>query len=257
MEVYLARKYGLTGSLPALHPWKNSTTGPFDQTASLGGQDATVTFYWGDDNASNVANNWDYNHPLSTAQSVGVAMHQLSGLTKGTTYYYTAYISNSGGNAWADVKSFVPALTQLGKDSIPDLALWLDATDVNGDGNPDSLSSGSSVSSWGNKANGTRTVSATGTSRPTYQMNSFGSKPGIRFDGLNDGFNLSAIRASTGGYSLYIVSARPTTGTGDPDAYLFEEAGWNLMAGFGNPAYTVKISKKSASAGSTLSNLKL
>ena len=133
VEGYLARKYGLTGSLPSAHPWKNSTYGPFDLPTNVGGQDATITFYWGDDNASNVANNWDHNYTLSSTQAVGLATHKLTGLTKGTTYYYTAYISNSGGNSWADVKTFVPALTQLGKDSIPDLALWLDAMDVNGD----------------------------------------------------------------------------------------------------------------------------
>ena len=71
---------------------------------------------------------------------MGVVSHTLTGLTAGTTYYYTAKAVNSAGTSWGPVKTFVPANTALNKYSIPDLA-WLDATDLNGDGTTDSVTS--------------------------------------------------------------------------------------------------------------------
>ena len=69
----------------------------------------------------------------------------LTGLTTGTTYYYTAKAVNPQGTVWGPVKTFVPANTALNKFSIADLALWLDATDVDGDGTVDSLVNGNAV----------------------------------------------------------------------------------------------------------------
>ena len=112
---------------------------PFRPTVNLGGEDATVTFYWGDNNGSNNPSNWDSNQVLSGTHGIGVASHNLTGLTKGQAYYYTAKVNNSGGTVWGPVKTFVPANTLLNKYSIPNLALWIDATGVNGDGAADSL----------------------------------------------------------------------------------------------------------------------
>ena len=124
----------------ASHPYYS--TDPYQPTITQGGENATVTFYWGDNNGSTTPANWDNNQQISGTHGVGVVNKALTGLTKGTTYYYTSKVSNSGGSVWGDVKTFVPANTALNKDTIPDLALWLDATDINGDGNADSISDG-------------------------------------------------------------------------------------------------------------------
>ena len=55
----------------------------------------------------------------------------------------------------------------LNKDTISGLALWLDATDVDGDGNADSVSDGTALASWTDKSNAGETVNqTTGSSQP-------------------------------------------------------------------------------------------
>ena len=170
------------------HPYYS--TDPYQPTVTQGGEDATVTFYWGDNNpgtGDNNAGSWDNNAQISGTHGVGVVSKALTGLTKGTTYYYTTKVNNSGGNVWGTVKSFVPANTALGKNTVPDLALWLDATDVDGDGASDSLTDGSSVSAWTDKSNASQTVNQGSTGfRPVYKTSIFGTKSGIRFDGSDD-----------------------------------------------------------------------
>ena len=97
-------------------------------------------------------------------------------------------MSNSGGDVWGSVKTFVPANTALNKDTIPDLALWLDATDVNGDGNADNISDGTAVTAWVDKSNAPAITVNQGTAsnQPLYKTTVFGTKSGIRFDGVND-----------------------------------------------------------------------
>ena len=137
IQGYLARKWGLMSTMfSGSHPYYS--TDPYQPTVTQGGEDATVTFYWGDNNASTNAGSWDNNAQIAGTHGVGVVSKALTGLTKGTTYYYTTKVNNSGGNVWGTVKSFVPANTALGKNTVPDLALWLDATDVDGDGASDS-----------------------------------------------------------------------------------------------------------------------
>ena len=173
---------------------------PYLTTVNQGGEDASVTFYWGDNNGSTTTSNWDYNQPLSGTHGVGVVSHALTGLTTGTTYYYTAKAVTSAGTSWGPVQTFVPANTALNKYSIPDLALWIDATDLDGDGSTDSVTSGTAVSSWTDKSLGGETVTQSNADlKPTLQANSFGSKPAVRFDGTGDLLAVSTIRAESGG----------------------------------------------------------
>ena len=76
---------------------------------STGGRDATITVYWGDNNASTNAGNWDSNANLGSKGQVALA-HDITGLTGGTTYYYTFKGDNTsggtGGTSWSPVQSF-------------------------------------------------------------------------------------------------------------------------------------------------------
>ena len=127
---------------------------------------------------------------------------------KRQTYYYTAKAVTSAGTSWGPVQTFVPANTALNKYSIPDLALWLDATDLNGDGTTDSVTSGTAVSSWTDKSLGGETVTqSTADLKPTRQANAFGTKPAVRFDGTGDLLSVSTIRAESGGYSCLLYTS--------------------------------------------------
>ena len=70
-------------------------------------------------------------------------------------------------SAFGSVVSFKAADRTFTKDSITGLVLWLDANDVDGNGNPDSLGDGSLISAWVDKSSKGVTVNQT----------SLGSKP--------------------------------------------------------------------------------
>ena len=255
IEGYLARKWGLISTMfTAAHPYYSED--PYQPTVNQGGENAAVTFYWGDNNGSTTPGNWDSNQEISGTHGVGVVSHALTGLTTGTTYYYTAKAVTSAGTSWGPVQTFVPANTALNKYSIADLGLWLDATDLDGDGTNDSVTSGTAVSSWTDKSVGGETVSqSTAENMPTRQANSFGSKAAVRFDGNGDILNVSTIRAESGGYSAYAAVRRPST-SGDASGHLVSESGWNLAPSGSNAGFPAIIAKKSGTAG-TLTNIKL
>ena len=180
----------------------------------------------------------------------------LAELSAGTTYYYTAKAVTSAGTSWGPVQTFVPANTALNKYSIPDLALWLDATDLDGDGTADSVTSGTAVSSWTDKSvSGEAVTQSTAANMPSHQANSFGSKAAVRFDGNGDMLNVSTIRAESGGYSAYAAVKRPTS-VGDASGHLINESSWNMIPSGSNAPFPAIVVKKSGTAGS-LTNIKL
>ena len=129
--------------------------------------------------------------------------------------------------------------------------------DVDGNENPDSLDDGSSISAWIDKSTKGVTVNQTNSgSQPVYKSTSFGSKPAVRFDGIDDVLNLTPIRSSAGGYSVYVATRRHDT-LGDDNAYIIDEAGWSLVASNSNQPYGTKILAQSAASGATLTNLKI
>jgi hypothetical protein len=76
---------------------------------NTGGRDATITVYWGDNNASTTAGNWDSNANLGNYGPVALAK-DITGLSGGTTYYYIFKGVNTaggtGGTSWSPVQSF-------------------------------------------------------------------------------------------------------------------------------------------------------
>ena len=78
---------------------------------STGGENPTVTFLWGDNNAG--TGSWDHTENLGT-RGTGSFSWDISGLTSGTTYYFRARAVNSAGTDWGDVKSFTPTASVTG-----------------------------------------------------------------------------------------------------------------------------------------------
>ena len=64
------------------------------------------------------------------------------------------------------------------------LKLWLDATDVNGDGQADQIVNAAEVTSWTDKAGGDH--NASGGNPPTFAASGFNDRPALRFDGSTD-----------------------------------------------------------------------
>ncbi len=76
---------------------------------NTGGEDPTVTVYWGTD-----PNNWSYNESLGIKGQESF-YKDISGLSPNTTYYYRFFAQNSGGSAWASsATSFVTGASQPG-----------------------------------------------------------------------------------------------------------------------------------------------
>jgi hypothetical protein len=70
---------------------------------STGGEDPTVTIYYGPDDGGTDAGNWASS--VNLGSSGGLVSTVLGSLSGGTTYHFRAFAQNSGGSAWAPVSS--------------------------------------------------------------------------------------------------------------------------------------------------------
>ena len=70
-----------------------------------GGEAPAVTLYYGESDGGTTAGSWSNSAVLGT-QGVGSHSTSLSGLTDGTTYYYSFRASNSAGESWGSSGSF-------------------------------------------------------------------------------------------------------------------------------------------------------
>src|SRR5436190_604189 len=68
------------------------------------------------------------------------------------------------------------------------LALWLDATNINGNGdNNTGIANGQAIGTWVNAANNANAAVGVGGQRPTYVASGFGNGlPALRFTSLNE-----------------------------------------------------------------------
>jgi len=84
---------------------------------ATGGENSTVSVYWGDNDGGQVAGDWDYvSSPTSPLQPQGAVAFskEASGLPGGTTIYFSAKATNSGGTSWP-----AASLSFLTKPSAP------------------------------------------------------------------------------------------------------------------------------------------
>ena len=225
------------------------------------GSDTSITFYWNTSDGGTTPSTWTAGsggtHTLSGTHGISTLSHTLSGLTTGTTYYYTVKAVNPQGTVWGTTKTFVPANTALNQYSIPDLVLWLDASDIDGDSQADSITSAVSVSSWTDKsASGIGVSQSNPDLQPSQLGNQFGNKPAVRFDGTGDVLNLGSIRTSSGGYSAYALVKRASE-SGDDNAHLLSESTWSLIPSTSKDAFSAKVVKSSSASSKTLTNIKL
>jgi hypothetical protein len=68
-----------------------------------GGENPTVTVYWGTTDGGQVTGNWQNSSaPTSPTEPQGIAafLKNITGLTPGTTYYFSAKATNSAGTDW-------------------------------------------------------------------------------------------------------------------------------------------------------------
>ena len=83
---------------------KEATTATLNgNITATGGENPSVTVYWGTTDHPGTATGWDHNSvPTSPSQPQGIAAFYVSAtsLETGTTIYFTAKATNSGGTAW-------------------------------------------------------------------------------------------------------------------------------------------------------------
>jgi len=70
---------------------------------ATGGETPNVTIYFGDNDGGTTPGNWD--DSVSIGAQSGVFSNSRFALTHDTTYYYCAFVENSGGSAWAPLSA--------------------------------------------------------------------------------------------------------------------------------------------------------
>ena len=181
----------------------------------LGGQDPNVTIFWGDEDAGQTTdlnsfsiNSWDASINLGVI-STGEFSSSLSGLLGGKTYYYRVLANNAAGStALSDVSSFSTGSFEFKADSFAQgqILLWLDSTDINGDGNFSNEPFGGSVDQWRDKSGANR--HAGNGNGPELRINSWNSLSTLKFDGLSDYLRVSDSNAFNMGedMTLFVVA---------------------------------------------------
>ena len=104
-------------------------------------------------------------------------------LQENRLYYFRAYAKNIAGESWADqILTFKTIDTQFTKFSMDGLVLWLDASDIDGNGERDSILDQASIPIWVDKsANAKDATQTIITQMPSYEQSGFGSLPSVKF----------------------------------------------------------------------------
>ena len=241
LEGYIAHKWNLTEQiLPAEHPYVS--TPPFEgktsssAISSIGGDPAEVYLFWGDERIevnstiTDPQNNstWDYKLVLSDSSDIGILDQVVtSNLVENTDYYYRAYAKNLAGETWADqILTFRTIDTQFTKDSLDGLVLWLDASDIDGNGLRDSLTDQSSIPQWLDKSKNEKHATQSILSKmPSYDEDGFGTMPAIDFKSGHSMF-IGSLTNLSGPITVFAISEGDGVVIGADDGSL----SWTLDA---------------------------
>ena len=164
--------------------------GDLIETQHLGGQEPQVTLFWGDEdggqseeiNASSTYS-WDAKVDLGT-MNLGEFSVSMDGLERGKDYYYRFLASNDAGSSWSsEVGKFTTGDFSYSASTWLDstLLLWLDASDINADGDYTNEPFGGTVNDWRDKSGGDR--HAGNGFGPSILYRELGDKSVLQFDG--------------------------------------------------------------------------
>jgi hypothetical protein len=197
--------------------------GDLQQYLVLGGEDPTVTLFWGDEDAGTVtdidpsASGWDQSQQLG-ARTLGEFEFPLSGLTSGKVFYYRILAENSAGISWSEVSTFSTGDFEFGTDSVAggDMLLWLDSSDIDADGNASNEPYGGNVDFWRDKSGGNR--HAGNGNGPSLQINRWNNLTTLKFDGNSQYLRVNDSDVFDFGEdgTIFIVAQGHNTGTWRP-----------------------------------------
>ena len=131
----------------------------------------------------------------------------MGNLVENTEYFYRAHAQNSAGEAWADeIFTFRTIDTKFTEETVDGLLLWLDATDLDGDGERDAISDSQKISIWVDKSSSEKHAAQSLMSKmPAYKRYGFGSMPAIEFESGNSMF-VGTLRNLSGPLNIFAVT---------------------------------------------------
>jgi len=111
---------------------------------------------------------------------------------------------------------------------VNDLVFWVDASDIDGNGQPDGLSGGAPIGEWVDKASGNNASQSTSTLQPTLNLGAVNGLPAVTFasDYLATG---SQIITGTSGRTIFAVAQANDTGSNQAILSLTSMAGGDPM----------------------------
>jgi hypothetical protein len=98
---------------------------------NTGGSNPTVTVYWGQSDGGTTPGNWANNSaPTSPGQpqGVGTFTENITGLTAGTRYYFSAKAVNPGGTSWGSTQNFIAGTSTIIGKGTDTYALLIDSS---------------------------------------------------------------------------------------------------------------------------------
>ena len=164
---------------------------------------------------------------INNGQPVGLGpvSAELGNLETDKRYFFRAHAENIGGANWSPAyKFFTASDSRLTKHTLDGLVFWLDATDVDGDGQPDSIPPDQPLDYWIDKSNSGKDANQSVSGfRPTYAVSAFGDRPGIRF-ASGQSMLIGTIRADADGVHAFVVAKGSGVGIGATDG----SDGWTV-----------------------------
>jgi hypothetical protein len=109
----------------------NNTATLNGNVTAVGSDNPTVTVYWGTSDGGTTPGNWNYSSaPTSPSQPQGVAAFtkNVTGLSPGVKYYFTASGTNTSGTSWGTTQNFTTTGTTVVGKGIDTYSLIIDGS---------------------------------------------------------------------------------------------------------------------------------